>query len=79
MCCCQTSATYQSPTLSADDWHTIVERNLSNLAQDGSHFYWPADTLFQHYVAMEALQENLEERKRLLQMMTQALLALNDT
>jgi hypothetical protein len=30
-------------------------------------------------MAMEALQDNLEERKQLLQMMTQVMLSFNDT
>ena len=62
-----------------DDWKDIVGHNLSNLAFNNSKSYWPADTLFQYYTTMEALQENIEERKQLMQLLTQALLALHDT
>jgi hypothetical protein len=75
----QESVTAQSDGELFKDWQKIVEENLSNLAHDESTFCWPADTLFQYYKAMEALQDNLEERKQLLQMMTQLLISLNDT
>ena len=61
------------------DWQVTVERNLSNLALDQATFYWPADTLFQYYKAMEALQENLEERKQIFHMLTEVMLSMNDT
>jgi len=60
-------------------WQSTVERNLVAIASDESDFYWPADTLFQYYVLMETLQENLYERYELLQMLTQIVLSLNDT
>ena len=63
----------------ANDWQNVVERNLLNMALDESDYYWPADTLFQYYLLMEALQENLHERHELLQMLTQAVLSFNDT
>jgi len=64
---------------SAAGWQGLVERNLMNIATDESDFYWPADTLFQYYLLMEALQENLHERQELLQMLTQIVLSFNDT
>jgi len=63
----------------SNDWQAIVERNLINIAGDESTYYWPSDTLFQYYLLMEALQENLHERHEILQMLTQAILSLNDT
>ena len=63
----------------ANDWQTIVERNLMSMTLDESDYYWPADTLFEYYQLMETLQENLHERHELLQMLTQAALSLNDT
>jgi len=63
----------------ANDWQHIVESNLMNIAMDESSYYWPSDTLFHYYLLMEALQENIYERQELLQMLTQALLSLNDT
>ena len=63
----------------ANDWQTIVERNLMSMTLDESDYYWPADTLFEYYQLMETLQENLHERHELLQMLTQAVLSLNDT
>jgi len=63
----------------AAGWQATVELNLMNIASDDSEFYWPADTLFQYYLLMEALQENLYERQELLQMLTQIVLSFNDT
>lgn len=73
------SAAFPSATSVFAGWQKTVEDNLSNLANDESTFCWPEDTSFQYYLAMEALQDNLEERKQLLQMMTRVLLSLNDT
>ena len=63
----------------ANEWGNVVEQNLLNIALDESDYYWPADTLFQYYLLMEALQDNLYERYELLQMLSQAVLAFNDT
>ena len=60
-------------------WHSVVERNLMNIATDESTYYWPADTLFHYYLLMEALQENLHERHELMQMLSQAVLSFSDT
>jgi len=63
----------------SNDWSNVVERNLLTMAIDESDYYWPADTLFEYYLLMEALQENLHERQELLHMLTQAVLSFNDT
>ena len=63
----------------SNDWQYVVERNLMNIANDESTYYWPADTLFHYYQLMEAVHENLFERHELIQMLTQAVLAFNDT
>ena len=62
-----------------NEWGNVVEQNLLNIALDESDYYWPSDTLFQYYLLMEALQDNLYERSELLQMLTQDVLAFNDT
>jgi len=73
------SAHSAASVASAVGWQGIVERNLMNMALDDSEFYWPADTLFQYYILMEMLQENLYERQELYQMLTQIVLSFNDT
>ena len=63
----------------SSDWQSVVESNLMNIATDDSTYYWPSDTLFEYYLLMEKLQENIHERQELLQMLTEAVLSFNDT
>jgi len=62
-----------------NDWQSVVEKNLMNIATDEANYYWPADTLFHYYLLMETLQENLYERYELLHMLNEAVMAFNDT
>lgn len=39
---------------------------MENLAREETQFVWPKDSLFRYYIIMEALQENLHERKEII-------------
>jgi len=62
----------------AEAWTTMVEKNMVDLAMEEANFCWPRDTLLRYYVLMEALQENLEERKQLLDLANHAILQMFD-
>ena len=62
-----------------EQWETIVERRLLDLMRDPSEFRWPSDTLFRYLVLMEALLENLHERRELLRLAAQALYNIADS
>lgn len=64
--------------MTTDMWTTMVEKNMVDLALEESNFCWPRDTLLRYYVLMEALQENLEERKQLLDLANHAILQMFD-
>lgn len=46
-----------------------MQRNLANLGGEETQNCWPKDSLFRYFLMMEALQENLEERRELLELL----------
>lgn len=61
-----------------EEWQSIVERNVANLAKERMTFCWPRDSLFKYYLILEALQENLTERQELLALAGECLAYIND-
>ncbi|XP_037088434.1 cation channel sperm-associated protein 2-like [Pollicipes pollicipes] len=59
-------------------WERTVSNNLELLQRRSQETVWPKDTLFQFFLLMEALQENMEERMELLMLAKDALATLQD-
>lgn len=64
--------------LAVDRWVNMVEKNILDLAIEDVSFCWSRDTLLRYFLLMESLQENLEERKRLLDLANHAVLQMFD-
>ena len=61
-----------------DSWERTVRNNLELLQRHAQETVWPKDALFQFFLLMEALQENLEERAELLRLANEAVVNLQD-
>ena len=59
-------------------WERTVRNNLELLQRHAQETVWPKDALFQFFLLMEALQENLEERAELLRLANEAVVNLQD-
>uniref|UniRef100_A0A3B4C8Y7 Ion transport domain-containing protein n=1 Tax=Pygocentrus nattereri TaxID=42514 RepID=A0A3B4C8Y7_PYGNA len=62
------SSSLCSPDETYEDWESKVLQYLDAIKEqeeDEQEVVWPRDTLFRYYELMEALQRNLEEKKRL--------------
>lgn len=64
--------------MAVERWVNMVEKNILDLAIEDVSFCWPRDTLLRYFLLMESLQENLEERKRLLDLANHAVLQMFD-
>ena len=62
----------------AANWERTVRNNLELLQRHAQETVWPKDALFQFFLLMEALQENLAERAELLQLANDALVNMHD-
>ncbi|XP_063052372.1 cation channel sperm-associated protein 2-like [Engraulis encrasicolus] len=63
------------------DWETHVEESMiivQNQEED-EQVFWPRDSLFRYFELLEMLQHSLDERKRLQNLASQALLNLHDS
>ena len=61
------------------DWENTISETLNALAKcDRTDTYWPRDTIFAYFRAMESLQENLKEFEELQNLARSALLELHD-
>ena len=53
-----------------------MEQNLEILSRDDTVFFWPKDSLFQYFLMMEALMENMCERCQLYLLVGKTILIL---
>ena len=60
------------------NWERTVHNNLELLQRHAQETVWPKDLLFQFFLLMEALQENLAGRAELLQLANDAVVNLHD-
>nr|XP_006817525.1 PREDICTED: cation channel sperm-associated protein 2-like [Saccoglossus kowalevskii] len=64
---------------SSINWEKTVHDNLELLARTPTETLWPRDTLFRYFQLMEAMQENLQERQDLMDLMYHAVLEVFDS
>lgn len=65
-------------TSSSTSWQDTVIDNLDTLSKNPIETMWPQDTLFDYFLLMESLQENLVDRQELSKLTMQALLNIHD-
>ncbi|CAH1795210.1 unnamed protein product, partial [Owenia fusiformis] len=60
-------------------WQEVVEDNMTTIAKKTAPTIWPRDTLFRYFLLMEALQENLQERSLMLDILSKSIASFHDT